>query len=253
MNTEEIILSKAKILNQELDRRKLANASYSLRAFARDLGISHTLLSLILKGRRSVSVDLAKKMLSKLSLEKKEQDLLSLGIPKKDINIYDKVSLDFFAMMSDWTYYAALNLLNIENIDWNREEIALRLGITKTKAETIITRLEKLGIIAKVDGEYKRIKENIVVENTVPHDACKKFHKGLLKKAEEIIDNGSFEKRDASASVFTVDPQFIPYAVERIRNFRRSLMNELENLGEQQEVYSLAVQLFPLTQDKDKT
>ena len=43
------------VLQAELDRRRAANPSYSLRSFARDLSVDHSTLSQILRGRRRLT------------------------------------------------------------------------------------------------------------------------------------------------------------------------------------------------------
>jgi DNA-binding transcriptional regulator YdaS (Cro superfamily) len=43
------------VLQSELDRRRAANARYSLRAFARSLAVHHSTLSQILRGKRRVT------------------------------------------------------------------------------------------------------------------------------------------------------------------------------------------------------
>jgi transcriptional regulator with XRE-family HTH domain len=43
------------VLQSELDRRRAANARYSLRAFARCLAVDHSTLSQILRGKRRVT------------------------------------------------------------------------------------------------------------------------------------------------------------------------------------------------------
>jgi transcriptional regulator with XRE-family HTH domain len=43
------------ILQAELERRRAANARYSLRSFARDLDIDHSTLSQILRGKRRLT------------------------------------------------------------------------------------------------------------------------------------------------------------------------------------------------------
>jgi hypothetical protein len=42
-----------------------------------------------------------------------------------------------------------------------------------------------------------------------------------------------------------MNPKNVPYAIERIRAFRRQLTDELEVMDESEEVYNLTVQLFP--------
>src|SRR4051812_21328836 len=51
------------------------NSRYSLRAFARDLGISAPRLSKILNGRHGLSVEAASEIARRLGLSESEQDL----------------------------------------------------------------------------------------------------------------------------------------------------------------------------------
>jgi hypothetical protein len=53
-------------LTSELDRRKAKNPRYSLRAFARDLGMTPAALSNVLSGRRNLSVDASIEIAEKL-------------------------------------------------------------------------------------------------------------------------------------------------------------------------------------------
>ena len=48
--------------------RRVKNATYSLRAFARDLGVSHPLLSQVLNGRRPLTLKQAHKISALLSV-----------------------------------------------------------------------------------------------------------------------------------------------------------------------------------------
>ena len=53
--------SLSEILSFQLSQRKQSNPAYSMRAFARDLQISSSQLSMILSGKRGLSVASAKK------------------------------------------------------------------------------------------------------------------------------------------------------------------------------------------------
>ncbi len=55
-------------LTAELGQRRLRNARYSLRAFARDLGTDHATLSQLLRGRRVLSPRLVRQFGRKLHL-----------------------------------------------------------------------------------------------------------------------------------------------------------------------------------------
>ena len=64
--------------------RKAKNRYYSLRAYARDLKVSQTLISLILSGKRTLTLKTAKRMSSLLMLSKEEEgELLDLTLETK--------------------------------------------------------------------------------------------------------------------------------------------------------------------------
>ncbi len=63
------------LLRLELERRKLRNAAYSVRAFARDLDLSVAFLSQILAGHRNLSEKRAHQVSLKLGLLGKNKEL----------------------------------------------------------------------------------------------------------------------------------------------------------------------------------
>ncbi|MBI1860262.1 MAG: helix-turn-helix domain-containing protein [Deltaproteobacteria bacterium] len=69
------------ILKHELERRKRKNPAYSLRGFARALGLSHTLVSHLISGKRAVSKKTAEKIARLIPLTQKEMANLGLGPP----------------------------------------------------------------------------------------------------------------------------------------------------------------------------
>ena len=66
--------------------------------------------------------------------------------------------------------------------------------------------------------------------------------------ALESLGRDPISRRDFSALTMIVDPTRLPEAKERVLRFKREL-GELLEKGEPSEVYSLAIQLFPLTRE----
>jgi transcriptional regulator with XRE-family HTH domain len=243
--------SKAQIILNEYERRRISNRRYSKRAFSRDLGISHTLFSLIESGRRPVSVNLVNKILSDAKLPKQERDILSMGLPVDSNYATETISLEEFEKISNWQTYAILSLTEIADFEWCTKWIAARLNIKTTEARKHMRTLEDLGMIARdSSGRYVQTGKPMVVNNKMSSEATRKFNGELLEKAKNAMETLPFEVRELSSITFAMDPGFFSYASERISNFRRSLCKELENLGSKQEVYTLSIQLFPLTQIK---
>ncbi len=67
-------------LKNEFEARRGRNAFYSLRAFARDLGLSPARLSEILSGKKGMSGQAAEDIARRLDLERKERELFVLSV-----------------------------------------------------------------------------------------------------------------------------------------------------------------------------
>jgi uncharacterized protein (TIGR02147 family) len=158
------------------------------------------------------------------------------------------MSLDSFALVSDWHHYAILSLLEIPGARSDARWIARRLGISEVEAKGAMERLMRMEIIEKVDGRWRQAVGPIRIGNNVPTAATKKFQKQLLLKAIESLENDPNEIRDFSSMTIAMDSAQIPYARERIRAFRRQLAEELEAKGSPDRVYEVTMQVFPVSQ-----
>src|SRR4051812_37048819 len=72
-----------KKINERLNEAKLKNPSFSIRAFAKRLGVSPTTLSLLLSGRRRISPKLAASLVDRLDLSPAEARALLSLFPSK--------------------------------------------------------------------------------------------------------------------------------------------------------------------------
>lgn len=247
-------------LRAEFSARATKNPSYSLRAFAKHLGVSHSLLSLILSGQRAPSLKVLEAFIERLAIVPEEAQLLRQeGTERKNNKksssksksaverTYSKISLDRFALISEWQHYAILSLLEVEDTELTPEFIAHRLGITPFLAKQTLSRLFDLGLIEKEEktNRWKQSSAPIVVENTESTVHSRRFQSQLISKALESLENDPMPLRDISSITFAMDPKHVNYAMKKIREFRRTLSAELEAFGTPQEVYNLTVQLFP--------
>lgn len=252
MNLEAVHIQNA--LQRELAKRCEENPKYSLRSFATTLGISHTLLSLVISGKRSPSRKLQRRIRELLGPETMAAAATPLTDPqhqgKAHVVRYEQIALDSFSLISEWHHYAILSLLEIADAKFESRWIAKRLGITQAQAKLAMERLQRMGLVAKIQGRWKQSVNPIRVENEISTSATRKFHRQLLAKATESLESDPMEMRDFSSTTIAMDPKLVPYAKERIRKFRRELSDELERSDTPKEVYHLSVQLFPLSKSK---
>jgi uncharacterized protein (TIGR02147 family) len=150
-------------------------------------------------------------------------------------------------MIAEWYHYAILSLVDVPGFRFDAKWIANRLGISETEARLAMERLLRLRLVKKVGKTWKQSGLPLKVENTESTTATRRHHRQHLVKAIESLDNDPIEIRDFSGMTFPMDPQYVPYAVKRIRDFRRKLMNELVNMGTPRVVYRLGVQIHPLS------
>lgn len=237
-------LDSRELIGLEFERRRKRNPHYSLRAFAKTMGVSHSLLSLILSGKRDVSKKLWKAVSEECGFTSQPKSAAQTH--------FDQISLDTFAVIADWQHYAILNLMEISVPALNERIISERLGISRAEAGISLLRLKRLGLISKVNGRWKRCAKSIKVENEHSTAATRKHHRQVLEKALDSLESDPFAIRDFSSITLAIDPANIPYARQRIREFRRELMQEIEAMGVRKEVYHLAVQIYPVSKERKK-
>jgi transcriptional regulator with XRE-family HTH domain len=239
------------LLKEALATRSRRNPRYSLRAFAQAMGISHTVLSLFLTGKRPLSRKAAEKAADFLGLDPTDRArfIANRAGAALDETQYDILTHDSFEVLSDPQSLSILSLLEIPGERFEPTWIARRLGISQTQAKLAIERLQRLGLVThRDDGTWKQSRRPIRVTKNLSTPATRRFHQELLTLATERLETTPVELRDYSSITFALDPALVPYALERIRDFRRALCEELESMGKPQEVYHLSVQLFPTSQ-----
>jgi uncharacterized protein (TIGR02147 family) len=257
-------ISAAQILEKELRARQKANKNYSLRAFARDIGISPSFLSHLLKGEKSLSPDRAVEIARKIQMAPKEARLLanlsrlqaakseeSKNLIQQDIDqiqkvysSFEKLKLDQFSVISDWHHFAILELMDVEGFSSNPTWIAKRLYLSVTEVSLALDRMLALKMIEiRPNGDFKKLKNNAVKD--APSEAIRKFHLQHLKNAAQAIEKRNYDERHTSGITMAIDPQKLPQAEKMIQEFRAKMSAFLEG-GKKKNVYHLAVQLFPL-------
>jgi hypothetical protein len=246
------------MLCDELARRCRTNPHYSMRAFARSLRISHSLLSMIMARKRAISQAAAKKILAGLSVDPVlSQKILSRlannksGRAKSGAETsWHNVDLDLFTVICDWYHYAILTLLSLPKAEFDRNWIARRLNITVTEAKLAMDRLQRLGLVEEKNGRWIQAVAPLRTDNTNSTAATRQFHKQLLQKALLSLEQDPFERRVFASMTMAVNKSCVPYARKRIDEMRDELTEELEAQSQTStDVYELLVQFFPLTQE----
>jgi uncharacterized protein (TIGR02147 family) len=242
-------------LSEHLETRRKRNPSYSLRAFARSLNIPAASLSQIMRGKRPLTLKTALRLAESFELSPTErQAFLSSVVWEKTGAAAEKVSkskyreieADTFAIISDWYHYGILSLGEIKPNYCEPKWISRQLGITQVDARGALRRLFDLGFLKKVGRGFAQATPSLDIQCASKSAALRKYHRQNLRLAEKALDGEPIPLRDFNSMTMAIDPDRLPEAKEAIRKFRDEISNLLEK-GKRRRVYTLAIQLFPIS------
>lgn len=250
-----MIIDFKEYLQIELNKRKKNNPLFSLRAFARNLDISPAQLSQIISGKRPLTVTTAKKIVKSLKLSPVESEkFLDAVSPdfriKKITRLSDEkkriLKEDEFRLICDWEHFAILSLSEVKDNSSDARWIARRLNIPMKTAADSRDRLLRLGLIEVKNSQFKQVSAPLTTTNDIRSESIQRSHYQNLILAQERLESVEVSKREYTTVTMATSPKKLKEAKILIREFKRKLMEFLED-GEKTDVYTLAIQLFPLT------
>jgi uncharacterized protein (TIGR02147 family) len=265
--------SAVEILGDILVQRSQRNPSYSLRALARDIECSPTFLSLVLSGKRRLSLQRAKQISQSLQLpdhtknillravatEALSQDTRELLDPFKaasesmnnPLDTYFDVVEDRETLLKHWYHVAILDLASTKNFKPDTDWIAKRLGISGLEARDAVNRLIRLGLVEVKGAKWRKTENRIFVKTKNSQKAIREFHQQMAQRAIEVMKASDaqkdFEARSISGITMAIDPSRVEKARKMIAKFQDSLADLMTEGSNCTEVYQLNVQFFPLT------
>lgn len=239
-------ISSYQLLSRELKKRKQKNPSYSLRAFARDLGVGKTTISDVINGDRRLSIQNIELIAKSLKLSNEIVSTLKSELPYKKNTDRDIIEDNDLILIEDWYYLAILNIAKLSATECSGEWIGKRLGLPVEVATLALDFLIERGYIENVDGKLSRKAKLFTTTNDIPSASIVEHHKQTLEIAGNALDDVPVALRDFTTVTYAIDPLQIPEVKDLILNFHRRLGKVLER-DVTQEVYRLNIQFFPLT------
>lgn len=249
-------------LEKALKRKKEKNPAYSLRAFAKQLGISPSSLSEILKGQRRVSIKIAERIINQLDLTSIERASILKDFQEKDSHQkkiqyrqklkekkeFLKMASNQFQLISNWVHLAILSLIKTKNFQYDTQWIAKRLSTTNKNIEKAIKRLIDLELIQEQNNSLIRTSSLIRIDSKSADQILRKSYINDMDLAKSKLNTTKVYERDFTSMTLPSDPELIPKAKEIIRNAHLQL-EELMESGRSTEVYKFSTQLYPLSQE----
>jgi uncharacterized protein (TIGR02147 family) len=253
-------------IEQEFAARTHRNPHYSLRAFARDLGVLPSKLSEILRHKCGLSGETAKAIAPLLRLDaleteyfiasaeaeharsEKRKALAAARLEELSAVLgYSEIDLEHFKIISDWIHFAILELTDVRSFQSSERWIARRLGVGVAEVKDALKRLKDLGYLVEgSDGCLRQTAADLATPQQVPSREKRKYHAQIIHKAAQSIDRYKVEERDLSAMTLSFSSDQLNEARKEIQAFRRGFTTKFQKKNPKDRVYCLAIQFFPL-------
>jgi uncharacterized protein (TIGR02147 family) len=250
-------------LLEEFRSRRSRNPHYSLRAFARDIGMPASKLSQNLRGLCGISVNKAESIASKLHMAENERKLFLAMVESQHARSrvarqqalvalkaireehISELSLEKFSTIRDWYHLAILELATTRGFRADTQWIADRLGLPHDLIAEAVQRLQNVGLLTDLASGLKKVEKGVEWSQGIPSRTIREHHKQVLAKATQALDLYEGDKREYSSHFFSVDPKKIPELKKYMREvFIR--LNQMANDGDKDAVYVCSMQLFPV-------
>lgn len=242
-----------KYLRAALAERCLRNPAYSLRAFARHVGLSPSHLSRVLNGRKSLSREAALKIALELDLSEEQitQFVRLLDNPKNKLNEDQKdrqlLNLETFHILADWYHLPLYELIRAKGFRSDIRWISQKLKISPNAVKASLDKLEAVGLIKKIGNKITIIPEaEIETTDDLSSEAIKKHHNKMSEKAIEAIKEQTVDEREFQGLHFAFSQKHIKKAKMKIREFVKQFEAEFQPASGT-DIYQLNVQFFRLT------
>ena len=234
--------------------RSRKNPNYSLRAFARSLGMDSSTVSAIMNGKRPLTIKNARKIIEGLNISdpNEAQTLMveTLSIPGEKANAeYTEIAHQQAEAIASWEHFAILAVLELKDFSGLDRAISERLNIPFGIVVECLARLERLGMITKTPKGWKLTAKNLSTGGKIASAVLREGHRQNILRSLDSLENDPVEIRDVSGMTMAVSRERLEEARKMIRDFRRRISSYMEG-GKRNAVYRLNIQLFPLSQEE---
>lgn len=256
------------ILKRYFRRKQEFNSSYSLRAFARDLGVSPSYVSAVLSGGKRPSIRMIERAIRVLELDESAEMALKRAVAAETAhgqllleNAPQRVVEDAVerfrplpkgkqSLLHRWYYVAVLDLITCSDFQSEPSWIARRLGISVDQVRESLFALERLGLIQLEGATWTKVAARVRVATQQSQKEVRDFHRQMIEKSLQELtgntDQDAFDKRLIAGVTFAANPAELKKARQMLNEAVHQVATELMR-GECTEVYQINLQLFPLT------
>jgi uncharacterized protein (TIGR02147 family) len=232
------------------------NPRFSLRSFAKQLGIDHSTLSQVLRSRRRLSARALEAVGKSMGLSEEAIRAYAQSLKKKlnsksvseDIRSF-RFDLDTFQLLSVWYHYAILELIQVQGFTTDSRWIGNTLGIAVEDVNVALQRLLRLGLL-EMSGRDCWIDKSGDAEfhgDALTEAASNQMNQEIHELAAYAIKRVSSQNRVHRQMVLAMDSTRLPRLKMLADEFMKELRTLVSESDTKDDVYQVEISLFPVT------
>lgn len=253
------------ILKKVFADRVAKNPAYSLRSFARDLGLSPASMSLVLNGGRGISPQMALKISQKLPFsEEQKNHFVQLATAHHGRNREArKIAEEFLSsqehlsainkikvsevLLKNWYHLAILEAINDPHIPPTVENLMKRFRLSQDQIENALKDLIAINAIVPTGPDsYQDNMGNLQVEDTPNSLPLRDFHCQIMDLGKRALSEQPSEQLYSQSVVFSVSDELLPELRKSIGRFLSDLSRIVSISEGKEQVRCLTLQQFNL-------
>ena len=256
----------ASFLKAQLAQKQLKNSAYSLRSFARDLGVASSSLSDIINRKSKGSEASLHSIFNNLKVSAFEESYLRLmhtaqyasseASKAKALSEAEKIKETLsikvltekqFLEVASWTTLAVIELLPLSPFKENPDLIADHLKVSLKEIKNSLHTLEKSNLIYKdSSGLFCPHPQAQVFLSKMPSEVAKRLHEDILKFNMESLWTTTTDSRVSVSTLLMIDEEELPEIRNEIQDFLMNLINKQSKKPKRNQLYSLSLHFNPM-------
>lgn len=248
-----------RLLKKSFDEICIKNDHYSLRAFAKKLGVASSAISEIFKDKRNVSFEKAKEFGRILGWTSDDMEILERCFYTN--NQYDRLkdftrnrktaemltTVDTSEFIYDWLYYGILCLLKLREAPKSVSEIASRLGEPLERVQSALDRMKEKGILSENSTGKWEVPKVTYLSN--PNCSLELLEARVVQGLDgmKFALDKSLPGRSGVVSLIATSVKRAKQSEPIVEDFMRRLSLFLSESEEKTDVFELNINVFPRT------
>jgi uncharacterized protein (TIGR02147 family) len=254
---------------------KSARRSLTYRSFAAKAGFkTSNFLMLVIQGKRNLTEKSIIKMGKGLGLGKREveffRDLVLFNqaktadekhqyyervIQSKRYQAAKPIERQQYEYYANWYNPVIRELVCSPDFDGTPDWLAMHLNpqVTRAQCAKSLALLEKLGMVTQdAEGHWHQntplVSSGEGLRSLIVHN----YHKSILELARIVMDRLPVSRRETSTMTIGIKREDVETIRDKIRTFRKEILQMASNVDAPDEVAQMSIQFFPLTKDRSR-